>query len=197
MGDKVRDQNFITIHGWMINQLELAGTELMVYAIIYGFSQDGESKFTGSRGYLAEWCGTTLPTIDTALKKLIDRELIQKETETTNGIRIIKYSVNFTGYKKILHPYKKILHNNIDNNIDFSSVINNKERAEETEEEKPEESKEELINYFIEKMEDKGVNQRPLINRMQMLRECELDPRWKEIGPEEENRLREYILGKR
>ena len=52
----MKDTNFISIQGWMRTELNLSGNELLVYAIIYGFSQDGESKFTGSRQYLADWC---------------------------------------------------------------------------------------------------------------------------------------------
>lgn len=191
MGERIKDHNFITIQGWMINQLGLAGTELMVYAIIYGFSQDGESKFTGSRGYLAEWCGTTLPTIDNALKKLTEKELITKETETTNGIRIIKYGVNFTGYKKILHPYKKFLHNNIDNNIDNYLFINNKESENEESDPKP---RKEIIEHFINEMKKRNVNQETFGNRMKILRDLRTDDKWKELLPEEEEKLRDYIL---
>lgn len=188
---KINNNNFIVIHGWMINELNLTGNELLVFAIIYGFSQDGESKYTGSRGYLAEWCNTSLPTVDAALKKLIEKGLIKKETENINGTQIVKYS--FIGYKEFLHPYKESLHNNIDNNIEYSSVINNKEEEESEDQEEPIEEKD-VVEYFKNKMWLNRVKERPLIQRMQMLRECEVDPRWKEVGPEEEQELREYIL---
>lgn len=45
---KIRNENFYTVLGWMLNVLELKGNELIVFAIIYSFSQDGESEFTGS-----------------------------------------------------------------------------------------------------------------------------------------------------
>ena len=35
--NSVRDENHIVIQGFMINELNLKGTELLVYAIIYGF----------------------------------------------------------------------------------------------------------------------------------------------------------------
>ena len=34
--------SYITIQSWMREELGLSGNELMTYAIVYGFSQDGE-----------------------------------------------------------------------------------------------------------------------------------------------------------
>ena len=53
---KVQSENYITIQGFMRTELHLTGNDLLVYAIIYGVSQDGESKFSGSLQYLADWC---------------------------------------------------------------------------------------------------------------------------------------------
>lgn len=41
----IRDSNFITILAPMITKLKLKGNELLVFALIHGFSQDGESPF--------------------------------------------------------------------------------------------------------------------------------------------------------
>jgi hypothetical protein len=45
----INRESFITIQGWMVTDLELTGKDLMVYAIIYGFSQNESGKFTGSQ----------------------------------------------------------------------------------------------------------------------------------------------------
>ena len=47
----VNPNNFYTVQGWMVTELGLRGNELAAYAIIYGFSQDGASKFQGSLTY--------------------------------------------------------------------------------------------------------------------------------------------------
>ena len=44
---------YIAIQDWMISDLQLKGNELLTYALIYGFSQDGESEFKGSLKYLS------------------------------------------------------------------------------------------------------------------------------------------------
>ena len=40
--------NYYSVQGWMVKDLNLKGNELAVFAIIYGFSQDNETWFTGS-----------------------------------------------------------------------------------------------------------------------------------------------------
>lgn len=88
----VKDNNFITIQGWMRNQLNLKGYELLVYALIYGFSQDGNSKFSGTRRYIAEWCGCSMRTVDNTLASLLAKKLIVKHEKYVNGIRMCDYT---------------------------------------------------------------------------------------------------------
>lgn len=138
----INRESFITIQGWMVTDLELTGKDLMVYAIIYGFSQNEAGKFTGSQNYLADWIGCTRRTINEVLKSLVDRKLIIKDTYEKNGMTFCEYRVeditryhkimneNFTPCEKISHPPVKnlhtpceeISHNNIEDNIDDNIV---------------------------------------------------------------------------
>lgn len=88
----VNDNNFIAIQGWMRTKLNLKGYELIVYALIYGFSQDGNSKFSGTRRYIAEWCGCSLRTVDNTLTALLAKTLIVKHDKYVNGIRMCDYT---------------------------------------------------------------------------------------------------------
>ena len=36
---RVNPENYITVQGWMVTDLNLKGNELLIYACIYGFSQ--------------------------------------------------------------------------------------------------------------------------------------------------------------
>ena len=54
MASKVQKDNYIVIQGWMIEDLKLKGNELIIYAIIYGFSQTEGQLFNGSLQYLAD-----------------------------------------------------------------------------------------------------------------------------------------------
>ena len=51
----LNDRNYIAIADWMIKDYDLTTRELLTYAIIYGFSQDGESVFHSSLEYLSQW----------------------------------------------------------------------------------------------------------------------------------------------
>lgn len=93
----VKDTNFITIQGWMRTKLNLKGNELLAYAVIYGFSQTDGAKYTGSRKYLAEWCGCSLATIDRTLDSLVNKGLISKAAYITpHGYRAVEYAAILT-----------------------------------------------------------------------------------------------------
>ena len=68
--------NYILIQGFMVSELNLKGTELLVYAIIYGFSQTEGQCFTGSRSYLAEWTNCTVRGVAKCLISLKEKGLI-------------------------------------------------------------------------------------------------------------------------
>lgn len=131
---EVKDENFITIQGWMVSQLELKGNELMVYAIIYGFTQDGESIYKGGLQYLANWTNSTKQGITNNLKSLVEKGYIEKIEETINNVKFANYRIvpledisKFNGIKKSLIPIKKSLINNIINNIDNNSLDKSKQ----------------------------------------------------------------------
>lgn len=93
----VKDNNFIAIQGWMRTRLNLKGNELLIYALVYGFSQDGNSRFTGSRKYIAEWCGCSLDTVDRSLSSLVSKGLLAKYPHTDqNGSRVVDYAAILT-----------------------------------------------------------------------------------------------------
>lgn len=95
----IDDENYINIHGWMMNRLGLRGKELMAYAIIYGFSQDGAGWYYGGRSYLAAWLGCNAKTAGTLLTNMTEKGLIvRKEAVTSNG-RTYRYQVAQLGSK--------------------------------------------------------------------------------------------------
>lgn len=72
--------SYTAIQGWMVEELGLTGNKLLAYSIIYGFSQDGESKFYGGIPYLKKWLGLTHNRdVIKILDELVDAGLIEKE----------------------------------------------------------------------------------------------------------------------
>ncbi len=72
----IKDDNYLTIQGWQINQLGLKGNELIIYAAIYGFTQAEGQWFTGSQQYLADWTNSTTRGVRKALASLEEKGLL-------------------------------------------------------------------------------------------------------------------------
>lgn len=100
---KMKDSNYYVIHGWMINRLKLKGNRLSVFAVVYGFSQDCESKFTGSLKYLQEATNASKNTIISSLQSLEEDQLILKFTQVKNNIKFCEYSHNEQVVQKLNH----------------------------------------------------------------------------------------------
>ena len=173
----IKDENIVTIQGWMLNRLKLKGTELIVYATLWGFTQRLDNQwFFGTRQYLATWAGTSRVSIDSALKNLIDKKLVEKKVveEKLESGKVVKYNhyrviatslegvKNLdTPYKETLQgdvkkldtPYKESLHiDNIDIYIDNNIEENIDNKKEKSKKEKPliSEEHESLISSYTE-----------------------------------------------
>ena len=90
---KFKNNNHYTIFGWMIHRLGLKDAKLIVYAIVYSFSQDGENEFYGGRKYMAEASAGSLPTDDRMLVELEKDGLIKKMERENDGVSHCRYSV--------------------------------------------------------------------------------------------------------
>lgn len=99
----IKFNNFINIQGWMVTELGLKGNQLVIFACIYGFSQDGENWFEGTRAYLAEWCSISQKHIGMNLKQLCDAGLLIKDERVINQVKLCRYKVNFETLNKIFY----------------------------------------------------------------------------------------------
>lgn len=111
MGEEnlLADNNYILIQSFMVKDLKLKGTELLIYAIIYGFSQNEDNWYTGKLQYLADWTQNSKRNVINILNSLIERGLIRKESEILkNGMTFPKYSANFTRGEKSSLGVKKV-----------------------------------------------------------------------------------------
>lgn len=82
---------YIVIQDWMISDLQLKGNELLTYALIYGFSQDGESEFKGSLKYISNFLGVSKSTAQRNLENLANRGVIEKRVEEISGVKFNRY----------------------------------------------------------------------------------------------------------
>lgn len=95
---KLNDNNYINIQSFMVKDLKLKGNELLVYAIIFGFSQTEETAFTGGLQYLAEWTNSTKQGVIKNLKSLAEKGFIVKDERYVSGVKFCEYrSTLFNG----------------------------------------------------------------------------------------------------
>jgi hypothetical protein len=97
----IKDDNYFTVKGWMINKLGLSGSALIAYAVIYGFSQDGKSSFRGSISYLASCAGVTKRGMIKALHGLLEKGYITKIQKDDDTLCNVYMAVN---PQKVLPP---------------------------------------------------------------------------------------------
>ena len=88
---KPKQDSYVVLQRWMRTELGLEGNELTVYAIIYGFSQDGESVYKGGYGYLADWIGLSENGARNIVKKLVARGLLKEFKTMVGGILVNQY----------------------------------------------------------------------------------------------------------
>ena len=66
---------YTNIPDWMLS-LELDVYETIILAVIYGFSQDGESTYKGTQQYLADKAKCSKRKVGNALVSLVEKKFI-------------------------------------------------------------------------------------------------------------------------
>lgn len=119
-------KGYTNIPDWMLT-LDLDVYETIILAVIYGFSQDGESTFKGSQNYLAKKAKCSRAKVARTLPKLVDMGLIQKHDKDINGVHLCEYRVYLTDTGCISQTQGGCIpetHNNIDiENIDNNNTL--------------------------------------------------------------------------
>ena len=51
----MRTDGYVVVQPWMVTDYNLKGNKLLIYALIWGFSQDEQSCFYGSTRYITDY----------------------------------------------------------------------------------------------------------------------------------------------
>jgi len=102
----MKPENYITVCGWMVTDLNLSGNDLLVYALIYGFSQDTNSVFSGTARYIADWLNVRKETVLQILKRLTDKGLLEKRGKTVNGVQLYDYVAVVSNDTPVRNPHR-------------------------------------------------------------------------------------------
>lgn len=129
----IDSKNYITVQGWMVSELKLHCNELLCYALIYGFCQDGNSVFSGTANYIADWLNIDRRQVMRILQKLTEKGLIEKIDKTVNGVKLVDYKIvkpesgsDVIGCDKMSYPCDKMSHPiDIDNKEKKNNIIIN------------------------------------------------------------------------
>ncbi len=126
----MKNENYITIQGWMVKELQLTGNDLICYALIYGFTQNG-NYWDKSSSYISEWLGVSKRCVVDILKRLVDDKLIEKQDYEVNGVKFCKYRhntnvANFIGSAKSAQGGSEEFSPHRNNILEY----NNKEKEE-------------------------------------------------------------------
>lgn len=123
----IQDANFVTIQGWVINQLGLTSNEAIVYALVYGFPEGFDKPIS----YIAQWIGSSERTTQRLLQRLIRDGFIKAELRTGKSTsytcippsnchprQIVTPDKNDTNPRQFVTP----IYNNYNNIIDCVST---------------------------------------------------------------------------
>ena len=128
----ISKDNYVTILGFMAIPTEegglgLSGNELIIYAVLHGFSQDGRSWFEGTQDYLAEWCGGTTRTVRNVLNSLISKGFVEKREKKIKNVIFYDYRVTnasiFQGAENFSSVAEKSSHHINKDNYTTPSVL--------------------------------------------------------------------------
>lgn len=92
------NEQFIIIYPWMVDELKLTGNRLVIFAIIYGFSRNGD-WFQGSISFLCKRSGITEKGVRKVLKGLCEDKLLERKERPYKGIKYVDYRVSDHGTK--------------------------------------------------------------------------------------------------
>lgn len=125
-------RGYTSIPDWMLF-LDLDVYETIILAVIYGFSQDGDSVFKGSQSYLAFKAKCSKRKVANALVSLVNKGFVEKSDKKIKGVHLCEYKA--TTYcmacigdeRGAIGGDERGATNNIDNkNIDIYNTLSNR-----------------------------------------------------------------------
>lgn len=86
MTKTINNDNYIKIYGFMLNDLKLKGTELIIFACIYGFNKETGEPFNGKLHYLEQWTNSSKQTVIECLNSLVKKGYLVKYKSSQKNI---------------------------------------------------------------------------------------------------------------
>ena len=91
----MNESDYIVTLAPMRTKLKLKGHACDLFALIYGYSKDGENTCRASLTYLAEWLGTDRHAVSKLIKRLENAGYINKHEYLRGDMRCYEYTSNY------------------------------------------------------------------------------------------------------
>ena len=128
----LNSKSYIHIWWWMLNELGLKGSELIIYATIFSFTNwTDDHCFHGSAEYLSNRAGISRQNVIKNLRKLEKKWLICRKEREMNWVKFVDYYT--TGCPKMRQPLSQnetsynSVNNSISNSIELDNIHNPQE----------------------------------------------------------------------
>jgi predicted transcriptional regulator len=87
----MENNRFIVVAGWMMTSLGLSGNDLLCYALIHGYSQDGQGVYFGSISHTAEALNISRRAAADVLNRLVERGVVTRKHVVMDGVQRCMY----------------------------------------------------------------------------------------------------------
>ena len=91
----MKDENFIRVYASMVYSLKLNRNNLLVFALIHGYSKGKNKAFYGSLKYIGESLCISKSAVISSLKYLCKMGYLTKNMRLKNGVKTCMYKSNF------------------------------------------------------------------------------------------------------
>ena len=141
---KVVRTKVLVIHDWMLD-IPLTDKQQKLYALIYGYSQDGSSRMRGTASGIAEWLGCTARYAQKLIRRLEDCGLVAHEVvyDRRRGCNVTEFwavlgedlaqeertKINWSGKGRPVYELQDVNHVDSNNNINIYTRSSRKNTA--------------------------------------------------------------------
>lgn len=92
----LKKQDFVCVQAPMISELNLVGkNELILFAMIFGYSKDGKSTCRASLNHMQKWLKTSHSAVVRTLNDLVEAGYINRHEYYEGKVKCVEYTTNY------------------------------------------------------------------------------------------------------
>lgn len=91
----MKKNDYILIQAQMISDLHLKGNELLVFALIHGYTKGGSNTCRASLNYIANWVQTGKSAVIKAINNLEEAGYVNRHEYLEGRVKCVEYTTNY------------------------------------------------------------------------------------------------------